>query len=284
MMKKATLLKIIFFLLISQFSVTNAQEVLKTPYGNNNAVGKYVKLNNANFYYEEYGKGEPLLMIHSCGTDIKAMEYQIDFFKDKYRVIIADSRGQGKSELKTNDLTYDLMAEDLEGLVKYLKLDSINILGWSDGGIIALKMGINNNVNIKKIVTMGANLRPDTTAINTWAYKQVREMHAKTLKMVKNGDISRDWKKELQFDDLLMNQPNISHSDLAKINAAVLVMIGDDDIIRNEHAVEIFNNIPKSQLCIMPGRNHGAPRNDSRVFNEISVHFLGNEFDYSKKN
>ena len=122
MMKKATLLKIIFFLLISQFSVTNAQEVLKTPYGNNNTVGKYVKLNNANFYYEEYGKGEPLLMIHSCGTDIKAMEYQIDFFKDKYRVIIADSRGQGKSELKTNDLTYDLMAEDLEGLVKYLKL------------------------------------------------------------------------------------------------------------------------------------------------------------------
>ncbi|MGB1043319.1 MAG: alpha/beta fold hydrolase [Tenacibaculum sp.] len=281
-MKKVILLKIIFCLFIFQTTVTKAQKKLDIPYGNNVKVGKYVQVNGTKLYYEEYGKGEPLLIIHSCGTDIKAMEYQIDFFKDKYRVIAADSRGQGKSKLNTKNLTYDLMANDLEALVKELKLDAINVLGWSDGGIIALKMGINNNVAIKKIITMGANLRPDTTAVNSWARNQVIEMHKETLKMIMKGDNSKDWKKELQLDELLLNQPNISHEELQKIKAAALIMIGDRDIIKNEHAVEIYNNIPKAQLCIMPGRNHGAPRNDSGVFNEIANTFLTNTYDYTK--
>lgn len=281
-MRKIILFKAILLLFIFQTSLSLAQQKLNTPYGNNKEVGKHVKVNGTKIYYEEYGEGEPLLIIHSCGTDISAMEYQIDYFKNKYRVIAVDSRGQGKSKLKTKKLTYDLMAQDLEALVKHLKIKTINVLGWSDGGIIALKMGINNKVSINKIIAMGANLRPDTTAVNSWARKQVEEMHAKTLKMIKKGDTSKDWKKELQLDDLLLNQPNISHSELAKIKAAVLIMIGDRDIVKNEHAIEIYNNIPKAQLCIMPGRNHGAPRNDSKVFNDIANTFYSNTYDYTK--
>jgi pimeloyl-ACP methyl ester carboxylesterase len=70
------------------------------------------------------------------------MGNQIDYFKTKYRVIIADNRGQGKSELKTDSLTYAQITKDWDGLVNYLKLDSISIVGWSDGGIVGLEMGI----------------------------------------------------------------------------------------------------------------------------------------------
>ncbi|QXP72681.1 alpha/beta hydrolase [Tenacibaculum sp. HL-MS23] len=283
-MKKSTLFLITIFVLIFQPKTTTAQNNFKTPYGNNKEVGKYVKINGAKIYYEQYGKGEPLLIIHSCGTDIKAMEYQIDYFKDKYRVIAADSRGQGKSELKTKTLTYLKMAKDLEGLAKHLNLTSINILGWSDGGIIGLKMGIRNKVKINKIVTMGPNLRFDKTAVNDWAIQQVKDMHAETLKMIKKGDTSKNWKKELLLDELLLNQPDISHADLQKITAPVLITIGDRDIIKNQHAVEIFNNIKKSQLCIVPGANHGIPRNSAKNFNEIAEKFLTNDFDYSDKN
>ena len=69
------------------------------------------------------------------------MENQIEYFKNKYRVIAADNRGHGKSELKTDSLTYVQIAKDWDAIVSYLKLDSINIVGWSDGGIIGLKMG-----------------------------------------------------------------------------------------------------------------------------------------------
>lgn len=258
----------------------SAQNKLETPYGNNKAVGKHIPINGTKLYYEEYGKGEPLLIIHSCGTDISAMEYQIDHFKKTYRVIAADSRGQGKSELNTKSLSYNLMAEDLEKLVQHLKLDSISILGWSDGGIVSLKLGIRNKIKIKKIVAMGANLRPDTTAINNWAYQQIREMRAEKLNLIKKGDTSKNWKKELLLDELLITQPNITHTDLKKITAPVLIMIGDRDIIRNEHAMEIHNTIPKSQLCIMPGTDHGAPRNNTVFFNGIAEKFLSEKFNY----
>ena len=128
------------------FGISCAQEKLSfkfdTPYGSNENVGKYITINGAKIYYEEYGKGEPLLLIHGNSGSIKSMENQIDYFKNKYRVIVADNRGQGKSELKTDSLTYVQITKDWNGIVNYLKLDSINIVGWSDGGIIGLKMGI----------------------------------------------------------------------------------------------------------------------------------------------
>ena len=100
----------------------------QVPYGENEAVGKFVEINGAKIYYEEYGKGEPLLLIHGNGSSIHDMGNQIDYFRTKYRVIAADNRGHGKSELATDSLTYRQMAHDLEGLVRYLKLDSINVI------------------------------------------------------------------------------------------------------------------------------------------------------------
>ncbi|WP_166965426.1 alpha/beta fold hydrolase [Yeosuana marina] len=282
-MKNRFILQIIFFLLIFISNNSNAQEKFDVPYGSNKDIGKYAKINGIKMYYEEYGKGDPLLLIHGNGADIKSMANQIEYFKSKYRIIVADSRGHGRSELKTDSLTYNQITSDWEGLVNYLKLDSINILGWSDGGIIGLKMGINKKTKIKKIVAMGANLRPDTTAVNSWAPEQVRKDIEKFKMMIEKGDTSKDWKLELQLDNMLVFQPNISHSDVKKINVPVLIMVGDRDIIKNEHAVEIFNNLSKGQLCIMPGINHGAPRNNPLIFNEIANRFLKEKFDYETK-
>jgi hypothetical protein len=94
----------------------------ETPYGNNETVGKQVEINGSKIYYEEYGNGEPLLLIHGNGGSIESMGNQIDYFKTKYRVIIADNRGQGKSEMKIDSLTYAQITRDWEGLVNNLKL------------------------------------------------------------------------------------------------------------------------------------------------------------------
>lgn len=280
-MKQLNITKgILIFFLILNGSLIKAQMTFDTSYGSNTEVGTYVPINGIQMYYETYGTGEPLLLIHGCGADIKSMAHQIEYFKDKYRIIVADSRGQGRSELKTDSLTYTQITKDWEALVHHLQLDSINILGWSDGGIIGLKMGISNKTNIKKIITMGANLRPDITAVNAWAPAKVRKDQAKANEMLAKGDTSRDWNLDLQLDGLLLNQPNISHADLKKITAPVLLMVGDRDIIRNEHAVEMFNEIPKVQLCIMPGLKHGAPRNNPEIFNAIAHRFLTEPYDY----
>jgi pimeloyl-ACP methyl ester carboxylesterase len=250
----------------------------EVPYGNNEIVGKHVELNGAKIYYEEYGKGEPLLLIHGNGGSIESMGNQIDYFKTKYRVIIADNRGQGKSEMKTDSLTYVQITKDWEGLVNYLKLDSISIVGWSDGGIVELEMGISGKSKIKKIVAMSANLRPDSTAVNSWATKNVIQERKLIESKIKEKDTSRNWKLHKQLFGLLGDQPNIPITDLSKIKAKVLIIAGDEDIIRTKHSLEIYENIPKAQLCIMPGETHFTPASNAKLFNEIVNRFLSEPF------
>jgi pimeloyl-ACP methyl ester carboxylesterase len=276
-------IKLLLLLLTSSiFGIANAQVQMNfkfdTPYGKNTAVGKFAEINGAKIYYEEYGKGEPLLLIHGNGGSIESMGNQIDYFKSKYRVIVADNRGQGKSELKTDSLTFVQIAKDTEELVNRLKLDSISIIGWSDGGIVGLQMGISGKSKIKKIVAMGANLRPDSTAIYSWAVKDLQNMRKMIISKIKEKDTSENWNLMKQISGLLADQPNIVAKDLSKIKAKVLVIAGDRDVIRNEHTVEIFENIPKAQLCIMPGETHFAPASSPEVFNALANKFLSEPF------
>tara|TARA_R110002110_G_scaffold7536_8_gene38494 strand:- start:69844 stop:70641 length:798 start_codon:yes stop_codon:yes gene_type:complete len=249
-----------------------------TPYGNNESVGKYIAINGAKIYYEEYGKGEPLLLIHGNGGSIESMGNQIDYFKTKYRVIIADNRGQGKSEMKTDSLTYTQITKDWEGLVNYLKLDSISIVGWSDGGIVGLEMAISGKSKIKKLVAMGANLRPDSTAVNSWAVKEVLQSKKMINSKIQEKDTTANWNLRKQLLGLLGDQPNIPIEDLSKIKTKVLIIAGDEDIIRSEHSLEMYENIPKAQLCIMPGETHFAPASNPKLFNEIVNRFLEKPF------
>jgi len=276
-------IKLLLLLLMSFLcEIGNAQVQMNfkfdTPYGKNTGVGKFIEINGAKIYYEEYGKGEPLLLIHGNGGSIESMGNQIDYFKSKYRVIVADSRGQGKSELKTDSLTYVQITKDTEELVSRLKLDSISIIGWSDGGIVGLQMGISGKSKIKKIVTMGANLRPDATAVNSWATNDVQNMRKMIVSKIKAKDTSENWNLQKQLAGLLVDQPNIPTKDLSKIKAKVLIIAGDKDIIKNEHSVEIFENIPKAQLCIMPGETHFAPASSPEVFNALANKFLSEPF------
>ena len=284
------LFALLIFISTSGILTAQAQQenMFDTPYGNNEEVGKYASINGAKLYYEEYGIGEPLLLIHGNSGDIKSMDNQIEYFKTKYRVIVADNRGHGKSELKTDSLTYSQITKDWEGLVNHLGLDSISIIGWSDGGIIGLKMGISSNCNIKKIVTMGANLRPDTSAVNSWAINEVTKVLEFIKYKIQEKDTTQPWSLGKQVVELLVNQPTIETKVLSKIKAKVLIMAGDKDIIKNKHTVEIFENIPSAQLCIMPGETHFTPKQSPALFNKIADDFLSMPFlrpdsDFTKK-
>lgn len=288
---KVNLLILLFSTIICV--LVTAQEEIKSdydiPFGNNEEIGKYVTINDAKIYYEEYGKGEPLLMIHGNGSSIGRMKYQIEYFKSKYRVIAADNRGHGKSELKTDSLTYVQITKDWEGLVKHLELDSLNIFGSSDGGIVALKMGISKNTKIKKIVALGANLRPDSTAVNMFAVNAVKARKNICNTKILEKDTTQNWKLIKQRMGLLGDQPNIPTNDLSRITAKVLVIAGDEDIIRNRHTVEIYENIPQAQLCIMPGQTHWARKESPVYFNKIVNNFLEQVFkrpdsDFTKRN
>ncbi|MES1226938.1 MAG: alpha/beta hydrolase, partial [Bacteroidota bacterium] len=144
---------IIFFSLTIHLSFGQSTEKIK--YGQNNSVGHFLTLEGVKLYYEEYGTGAPMVLLHGNGGNIEYMAPQIEYFSKKYRVIVMDCRGRGKSELGKDSLTYIQMTKDLNALLDYLQIDSTYIIGRSDGGIIGLMMGIYFPKKTKKIAAFG---------------------------------------------------------------------------------------------------------------------------------
>jgi alpha-beta hydrolase superfamily lysophospholipase len=163
------------------------------PYGHNKTAGKYYDIRGFKMYCEVYGQGQPLLIIHGNGGSIDNFIYQIPFFRKKYKVIIADSRAQGKSSDNGDSLTYEMMADDYAALLDAMKIDSADIIGWSDGGINGLLIAIRHPEKVKKLAVTGANLVPDTTAVP----QQIWDMVAPTYSALRNKSNKNEQEKKL---------------------------------------------------------------------------------------
>lgn len=251
---------------------------VKIPYGDNVEIGKFADINGIQMYYEVYGAGQPLVMIHGNGGNIKSLQSMIPYFSEHYQVIVADSRGHGKTGLGESTLTYEQMAEDWASLLDYLDVDSVNLIGISDGAIIGLLLAIHNPSKIRMLAAMGANLRPDSTAIYSWASRWLDRESNNIEDLIAENDTTADWRLIRRHLNLMDTQPNIPISDLAKISAPVLVMVGDKDAIRLEHAISIFEGLPKAHLCVFPGGTHFVPKNKAELFNKMVYDFFINPF------
>ena len=245
------------------------------PYGNNKAVGKYYNIRGFKMYCEVYGKGQPLLVIHGNGGSISNFVHQIPYFSKKYKVIIADSRAQGKSIDKSDSLTYEMMADDYAALLDAMKIDSAYVIGWSDGGINGLLLAIRHPEKVKKLATTGANLVPDTTAVP----KEIWDMFAPSYKALGEKKDKNDMEKNgYKLLRLLIEQPHIPLTDLQTIYCPTLVIGGDHDVIKEEHTMLIYKNIPKAYLWILPNSGHSTPVIYKDDFNKVVDKFFSSPF------
>jgi pimeloyl-ACP methyl ester carboxylesterase len=250
-------------------------DTLNFPYGNNKKAGKYYNIRGFNMYAETYGEGQPLLIIHGNGGSINNFIYQIPYFSKKYKVIIADSRAQGKSDDKGDSLTYEMMADDYAALLDAMKIDSAYVIGWSDGGINGLLLSIRHPEKVKKLAITGANLVPDTTAVpqSIWDMVMPTYIMLKNLK-TRNDDENQGYK----LFRLLTEQPHIRLTDLHTIKCPTLVIGGDHDVIKEEHTFLIYKNIPKAYLWILPASGHSTPVVYKDDFNSVVDRFFSNPY------
>ena len=247
-----------------------------TPYGNNRNASAIEEVNGIKLYVETYGKGPPMLQIHGNGESIASMAHQIQYFSNRYRVIAADSRGHGKSEMGTGRLTYEQMADDLNALLEKRGLKSVSVLGWSDGGILGLLLAIRHPDKVGRLAIMGANLNP--AGAYEWALALVAAKDKQIDQMIAKGDTSQPWARLKQYFDLLGKQPNIPVALLKAIMVPTLVMAGDRDVIADVHTLEIFHNLPNSQLAIFPGATHMIPWQNPELFNRTVETFFTKPF------
>ena len=248
----------------------NAKKAPAINYGNNSKAGKYVSIRGIKMYYEIYGQGKPLLLIHGNGQSIRAYRYQIPYFSKNYKVIAVDSRAQGKSVDSSSTLNYETMADDFDALLTHLKIDSAYVVGWSDGGINGLLLAIRHPEKVKKLAITGANLVPDASAIAPDGIKMIADEQTK-LRAAKQDAATKNTIKLLHMMEI---EPNIPLTDLQKIKCPVLVMGGDNDVIKPSHTLQIFENIPQAYLWIFPESGHGTPHRYKKEFNEKVQHFF----------
>ena len=245
-------------------------------YGSNPAAGNTFVFDGTHFYYETYGEGAPLLLIHGNGESIGSFKKQIGDFAIHHRVIAMDDRGQGRSELGTATLTYEQMAEDTNALLDHLRLKQVQVLGWSDGGIIGLLLTIRHPEKVGMLAVMGANLQPD--AAYPWAVDGIVRVRDRLTAQLTSARNPKPLQLQLQLLDLLGNQPHIPLTDLATIKVPTLVMAADRDVIRDEHTLSMFHALAKSQLAIFPGATHMIPAQDPARFNRTVLDFFDKPF------
>jgi pimeloyl-ACP methyl ester carboxylesterase len=235
-------------------------------------------VNGIKMYYEIYGQGMPLVLIHGNGGSVASMANQIEYFKSKYRIIVADSRAQGKSGDTKERLTYEQITDDWAALLDQLHVDSAYFIGWSDGGIESLLMAIRHPNKVKMMAIMGANLQPDSSAVYPWAVKWVERTATAIDSMIAKKDTMKNLSVVQKLFDLLGKQPHIPLADVHTIKAPTLVMAGDKDVIREAHTLQIYQNLQKAWLCIFPGGTHMIPETDPDLFNSNVEKFFGKPF------
>ena len=218
-------------------------------------------VNGIRMYYATYGAGDPVLLIHGGlgHGDIWAAQVA-DLMKD-HLVIVADSRGHGRSSRTADPFGYDLMSSDYVALLDFLKIDKVDLVGWSDGGIIGLDIAMNHPERLDHLFAQAANITTDGVdpAVATDAVfgAYITAMAADYAAMSPTPDQFDPF--VAQISEMWATQPNWTDDQVAAIKVPTAVVAGDyDEAILRAHTDKIASLIPGSTLVILPDVSHFA--------------------------
>src|SRR5262245_24796088 len=222
-----------------------------------------VHLRGITLYYEVEGHGPPLLLLHGGAGNGMQFEKQRPEFAKTHRLIVPDSRAQGRSTDRPGPLTYHDMAEDMVALLDSLAIPRIDVMGWSDGGDVGLDLAIHHPGRIVHLVTFGANASPDgmQPADRAWAATATADSFGTGMEqgwkaLSPEPEHYRDVMEKIL--ELWRTQPAFTPAELGSIRARVLICAGEHDVVRAEHTAMIAASIPHAESWTVPGASHSA--------------------------
>lgn len=235
--------------------------------------GKYVQVNGLNMCYEEYGSGKPLILLHGGTLTSNMWQPHLSSFVPHFRVITPDSRAHGRTDNPTGELSYHLMADDVVAFIQALNLTKPLVFGYSDGGQIALEIGI-RYPNLTGALVVGAALyrfsETNRDWLKAWGFERSGVVNIEQIQ-AEAPDLVNLWKTEHvrpgdpDYWHTLLKQLSImwwtpldcTVEDFQKITEPMLILMGDrDGLIELEQAVEMYQLIPNAELVILPNATH----------------------------
>jgi pimeloyl-ACP methyl ester carboxylesterase len=236
-------------------------------------------VNGILMYYAVYGSGPPVLLIHGGLGNADMWGFQVPALAKDHEVIVADSRGHGRSTRPDRPFHYALMADDYLALLDFLKIRKVALVGWSDGGIIGLDIAIRHPERLSRLLAFGANYTPEggkdvanDPVFNAYIVR-AREEYAALSPTP--GEFDAFLK---QISPMWVSEPRYSEAQLRSIAVPTLILDGQyDEAIRPEHTREMAELIPGARLLFLKDASHFAMWQRPKEFNATVRQFLAVE-------
>ena len=216
-------------------------------------------------YYAVRGSGPTLVFLHGGGDSGEhSFVRQLDVFSEQHHIVAPDQVGQGRTPDVPGPLSYTAMMEDTAALLRMLKLRHVDVVGFSDGGILALMLAVRHPELVRRLVISGVNIAPEG-------------LRPEDLEELRANQIPKPTTIDEKLSRLWLTSPTEAELNLgllAKITQPVLVISGDRDAITLEHTLKIFHALPDAELCVLPGTDHATFSGRSDWLNPIISAFL----------
>ncbi len=232
----------------------------------------FLQSGTAKIHYYECGNGPPLVLLHGNSESKSCFEKQLPAFTGLFRCVIIESRGHGSSTHGSERLSLSLMADDVFAVMDALNIKTSHILGFSDGGNIAIHMALKARERVSSLVLSGANSEPSGLSPGGMALIKL------TQQLLRAGSLfSTAIKRRLEIWELMVYEPSFTENELRSIKIPTLITAGERDIILREHTEYLHRCIDNSELKIFKGGDHHVNSKLSGPYNETVCNFLNKQ-------
>jgi pimeloyl-ACP methyl ester carboxylesterase len=237
----------------------------------------YAPVNGIRLFYAVFGRGSPVLLLHGGLANSKYWGYVVPILVGAHsQVVVIDSRGHGRSTRDGEPYSYDLMAADVIAVLDYLKLRKVDLVGWSDGGIIGLDIAMHHPERLRHLYAYGANADP--SGVNDLSdnptFQRYLEQTREDYRAL--SATPRDYDRFLaQIQVMWSQQPRFAAAQLRQITVRTAIADGaHEEAIKREHTEYLARTIPGAKLVILPDVSHFGMLQNPREFADSVLAFL----------
>jgi len=241
-------------------------------------MARYVQLGDVRTWYDEHGEGEPVVLLHPAGADTRAFTPNLGALAARFRVFTPERRGHGHTPDAEGPITYEVMAQDTIAFLETKVNGPAHLVGCSDGATVALLVALRRPGLVRRVALVAGVFHRDGWVPETADVDD----NAAAFLAASYGQVSPDGPGHFPVVAAKMarmhaEEPALTESDLKSVASRTLVMVGDDDEVRLEHAIALYRSLPDAELAVVPGTSHGLLVEKPSLCNTIIIEFLTTE-------
>jgi pimeloyl-ACP methyl ester carboxylesterase len=241
-------------------------------------MANYVELSGLNTWYDEHGAGEPVVLLHPGGADARAFGPNLDELAARFHVYTPDRRGHGHTPDAEGPISYELMAHDTIRFIETVVRQPAHLVGMSDGAIVALLVCLRRPDLATRLVFVAGVFHRDGWGSGVLdADDDPPEFFVNSYSEVSPDGRAHHPIVAAKLARMHAEEPSLTLEELHRVATRTLVMVGDDDEVRLEHAIELYRAVPDCELAILPGTSHGLLVEKPGLSNTIIIDFLTTE-------